>query len=63
MFYMITTTFTGVCEKGWARFNNRCYILMEQSKTFSEARESCRESGATLVTIASDDENNLVYSL
>ena len=63
MFYIITTAFTGLCEEGWVRFNNRCYILMEEDKTYTDARESCKEFGATLVTIASDEENNLACSL
>ena len=54
---------TGLCEEGWVRFNNRCYMVMEENKTLTDARDSCKEFGATLATIASDDENNFLHSL
>ncbi|XP_051259628.1 CD209 antigen-like protein E [Dicentrarchus labrax] len=48
------------CPEGWKMFNNTCYLLSNESGTWDKAREDCRNRGADLVVINSDEEETLL---
>ena len=43
--------------------NNRCYRLMTMSKDWQRADDDCMNGGGHLVSITSERENSVVYSL
>ncbi|XP_033127012.1 CD209 antigen-like protein 2 isoform X2 [Anneissia japonica] len=51
---------TGLCPHSWTSFEGSCYIFLSQTKTWEDANSRCKEENATLVTISSAEENNLV---
>ena len=51
------------CDDGWSIFNNRCYIWVGEEKTYPDAKSSCQELAATLVTILSNEESDFVRNL
>uniref|UniRef100_UPI00358E4E95 macrophage mannose receptor 1-like isoform X1 n=2 Tax=Myxine glutinosa TaxID=7769 RepID=UPI00358E4E95 len=49
----------GGCQRGWKLFNNKCYLLhieRPEYKSWKLARESCKDEGADLISIANVDE-------
>jgi len=51
------------CPKGWKRFKNNCYGLMEDKKTFHEAELGCNKFEGHLMSFHSKDEMNFVKSI
>ncbi|XP_020568966.1 C-type lectin domain family 2 member L-like [Oryzias latipes] len=45
------------CPEKWIRFGSSCYFFSGESKTWDEARESCRAIEADLVVINTKEEN------
>ncbi|KAI1898277.1 hypothetical protein AGOR_G00070670 [Albula goreensis] len=49
------------CESGWHQWNGFCYKLVkDQPQTHSEAQQSCSESGATLASVHSLAEIEMI---
>uniref|UniRef100_A0A3P9IBL4 C-type lectin domain-containing protein n=1 Tax=Oryzias latipes TaxID=8090 RepID=A0A3P9IBL4_ORYLA len=48
------------CPSGWIRFGSSCYFFSVESKSWDEARKSCRARGADLVVINTKGEKVLV---
>ncbi|XP_074513910.1 CD209 antigen-like protein C [Sebastes fasciatus] len=46
----------GVCPAGWRGFSCACYLLSEESGSWENGREDCREREADLVVIGSSEE-------
>uniref|UniRef100_A0A3B3HVH2 C-type lectin domain-containing protein n=1 Tax=Oryzias latipes TaxID=8090 RepID=A0A3B3HVH2_ORYLA len=44
------------CPSGWIRFGSSCYFFSGESKSWDEARKSCKARQADLVVINSTDE-------
>uniref|UniRef100_A0A3B3H9A4 C-type lectin domain-containing protein n=1 Tax=Oryzias latipes TaxID=8090 RepID=A0A3B3H9A4_ORYLA len=51
------------CQTKWIRFGTSCYFLSGESKSWDEARESCRTRGADLVVINTEEENMFLSAL
>uniref|UniRef100_A0A3Q1GYY0 Mannose receptor, C type 2 n=1 Tax=Anabas testudineus TaxID=64144 RepID=A0A3Q1GYY0_ANATE len=51
------------CKQGWKWHSPACYWVGEDLLTFDEARKSCEEHGATLVTITNRFEQAFANSL
>ncbi|PFX30431.1 Macrophage mannose receptor 1 [Stylophora pistillata] len=54
-----------LCPSGWMTNGSFCYKLMSQSKTWTDARDTCRSFAANsdLVSVHSTAENEIVASL
>ena len=52
-----------ICDVEWFLFENNCYLFAEKDdkQHFSDAQNTCKKSGADLVSISSEDENDFVY--
>lgn len=48
------------CDDGWKSFDNKCFKLFHEKKTWQEAEESCKKGEAHLVKIESEKENNFL---
>uniref|UniRef100_A0A8C4IHP9 C-type lectin domain-containing protein n=1 Tax=Dicentrarchus labrax TaxID=13489 RepID=A0A8C4IHP9_DICLA len=46
------------CSEGWKMFKDRCYLFSTESGTWDKAREDCRNRGADLAVIKSEEEQN-----
>uniref|UniRef100_A0A8C4EQW8 C-type lectin domain-containing protein n=1 Tax=Dicentrarchus labrax TaxID=13489 RepID=A0A8C4EQW8_DICLA len=51
------------CPEGWKMFNYICYLLSTESGTWDKAREDCRNRGADLVVIDSEEEEMFLFGL
>ncbi|KAI8778034.1 secretory phospholipase A2 receptor, partial [Biomphalaria glabrata] len=47
-------------ESGWLYHGGFCYFISDETKTWSEAQDVCRNKGAELVSVHSQDENNFL---
>ncbi|XP_051259620.1 CD209 antigen-like protein E [Dicentrarchus labrax] len=54
------TSLVKTCPEGWKMFNNTCYLLSNESGTWDKAREDCRNRGADLVVINSEEEETFL---
>ncbi|XP_023806815.1 CD209 antigen-like protein D [Oryzias latipes] len=50
------------CPAGWIRFGSSCYFFSVESKSWDEARESCRARGADLVVINTQGEKTFLVA-
>ena len=46
-----------VCEAGWSFYNGSCYFTSETCETWSNASTICRNTGANLPAIETQEEN------
>uniref|UniRef100_A0A3B3INI1 C-type lectin domain-containing protein n=1 Tax=Oryzias latipes TaxID=8090 RepID=A0A3B3INI1_ORYLA len=51
------------CPEKWIRFGSSCYFLSGESKSWDEARESCRARKADLVVINTEGEKTFLFAL
>jgi len=51
------------CKEGWILFQESCYRMACEPRTYREAEVACRAQGARLVTVESPAENSFVSSL
>ncbi|KPP59543.1 C-type lectin domain family 1 member B-like, partial [Scleropages formosus] len=53
------------CPDGWKQYNSSCYYVYLSSswKTWPDSRQECIKMGADLVTIDSEDEQELLFLL
>ncbi|XP_064782875.1 CD209 antigen-like protein E isoform X2 [Oncorhynchus masou masou] len=47
-------------EKGWKKLGSSCYYVSTEYKSWKESREDCRNRGADLVVIKSQEQQTLV---
>ncbi|XP_062602395.1 perlucin-like protein isoform X2 [Saccostrea cucullata] len=40
------------CDRGWDKFEDKCYRLFRESKNWHQARDSCRAHGSTLPIVS-----------
>ena len=59
----IDLSFPGPCQEGWTQFKAYCYLVSDQFKSQSAAKQWCSEKGADLVKIESAKENQFVLEL
>ena len=50
-------------QPGWVVYNGFCYLASASVKTSMDAQKFCKASGAELVKITSQDENDFVLAL
>uniref|UniRef100_A0A3P9JLA7 C-type lectin domain-containing protein n=1 Tax=Oryzias latipes TaxID=8090 RepID=A0A3P9JLA7_ORYLA len=50
------------CPSGWIRFGSSCYFFSVESKSWDEARKSCRARGADLVVINTKGEKTFLVA-
>ncbi|KAF4088365.1 hypothetical protein AMELA_G00082140 [Ameiurus melas] len=43
-----------VCEKGWLKFENSCYFIARDRRTWQDSREECQRLGGDLAVIDND---------
>ena len=55
--------FTLDCDPGWIGHLSRCYKVSRVSSSWRMAWDTCRHQGAHLVSIHSDEENDLIQNL
>ncbi|KAL6466573.1 hypothetical protein MHYP_G00243770 [Metynnis hypsauchen] len=58
--YLINKKETGEKE-GWKKFGSSHYYISTEKKSWSAARQACREKGADLVVINSREEQEFIY--
>jgi len=52
------------CPKGWHSYLSYYYYVSEEERNWDDARARCQSvSGADLVSISDEDENNFVHSI
>ena len=51
------------CEDGWTQLGDSCYLVMSGTEDFDGARTRCSDVGADLVTVNSQEEQDLVTQL
>ncbi|XP_045569554.1 C-type lectin domain family 4 member M isoform X1 [Salmo salar] len=49
-----------VCPQGWKKLGSSCYYVSTESKSWEESRQDCRNRGADLVVINSQEQQTLV---
>ncbi|XP_029599503.1 C-type lectin domain family 4 member E-like isoform X1 [Salmo trutta] len=49
-----------VCPQGWKKLGSSCYYVSTESKSWEESRQDCRNRGADLVVINSQEKQTLV---
>ena len=52
-----------LCPSGWRENNGFCYYIATEEKTQSEARATCIQSSADLVSITSPEETQFIKRL
>lgn len=50
------------CKPRWKANGEYCYLFSHQQRNWYDARTRCGQAGGSLVSIASQDEQNYVYS-
>ncbi|KAK0067569.1 secretory phospholipase A2 receptor [Biomphalaria pfeifferi] len=61
---IITTEAPRCAEKDWLYHGGFCYYVSIDQKTWSQSQDVCRNKGAELISLHSEDENNfLLYQL
>ena len=48
------------CDEGWTSFNDSCYVVVQQAKSWDEASDHCGIMGSYLLEITSDAERDFV---
>ncbi|KAF4088366.1 hypothetical protein AMELA_G00082150 [Ameiurus melas] len=43
-----------VCEKGWLKFENSCYFIARDRRTWQDSREECQRLGGDLAVVDND---------
>ncbi|KAF7650350.1 hypothetical protein LDENG_00127230 [Lucifuga dentata] len=51
------------CPEGWTRWGLRCYIYINDLKTWVEAESYCQFEGANLASVHGNDENHFIQAL
>ncbi|XP_052321032.1 C-type lectin domain family 4 member E-like, partial [Oncorhynchus keta] len=49
-----------VCPEGWKKLGSSCYYVSTKTKSWEESRQDCRDRGANLVVIKSEDDQTFV---
>ncbi|XP_031670683.1 CD209 antigen-like protein E isoform X4 [Oncorhynchus kisutch] len=49
-----------VCPRGWKKLGSSCYYVSTEEKSWEESRQDCRDRGAHLVVIKSEDDQTFV---
>ncbi|XP_045569535.1 C-type lectin domain family 4 member E-like, partial [Salmo salar] len=49
-----------VCPQGWKKLGSSCYYVSTEYKSWEESRQDCRNRGADLVVIKSEDDQTFV---
>ncbi|XP_062577533.1 uncharacterized protein LOC134239370 [Saccostrea cucullata] len=57
------TPANSVCLPDWKDYNNHCYLMILNKYSWSMARSKCQSMGADLVTVNSQAEQDMVYSI
>uniref|UniRef100_A0A8C7MJW5 C-type lectin domain-containing protein n=1 Tax=Oncorhynchus kisutch TaxID=8019 RepID=A0A8C7MJW5_ONCKI len=52
-----------VCPQGWKKIGRSCYYVSTEKKPWKESRQDCRDRGAHLVVIKSQEQQTLVNLL
>ncbi|RUS84672.1 hypothetical protein EGW08_007592, partial [Elysia chlorotica] len=50
------------CQAGWVSYQDSCYMIQEDRKTWIEAQGACRQNQAELASIANKLENQFIWS-
>ncbi|XP_045074563.1 C-type lectin domain family 4 member E [Coregonus clupeaformis] len=48
------------CPQGWKKLGSRCYYISTKKNTWEKSRQDCRDRGADLVIINSQDKQTFV---
>ncbi|XP_062437521.1 snaclec coagulation factor IX-binding protein subunit A-like [Rhea pennata] len=58
-------TCQSLCQKGWISYKGRCYMLIEERMTWTQAEKICwtKRAGGHLTSITSAAENEFLYKL
>ncbi|XP_045072870.1 C-type lectin domain family 4 member E-like isoform X1 [Coregonus clupeaformis] len=51
------------CPQGWKKLGSRCYYISTKKNTWEKSRQDCRDNGADLVIINSQDKQTFVIWL
>ena len=51
-----------MCDASWYGFENHCYFLSDEKRTWVEARKVCTDHGADLATIQNLEDNDFIFS-
>ena len=51
-----------VCDASWYGFENHCYFLSDEKRTWVEARKVCKDHDADLATIQNLEDNDFIFS-
>ncbi|XP_055780097.1 C-type lectin domain family 4 member E-like [Salvelinus fontinalis] len=54
------STVEKVCPQGWKKLGSSCYYVSTELKSWKESRQDCRDRGADLVVINSQEKQTLV---
>ncbi|XP_038841117.1 CD209 antigen-like protein C [Salvelinus namaycush] len=54
------STVEKVCPQGWKKLGSSCYYVSTELKSWEESRQDCRDRGADLVVINSQEKQTLV---
>ncbi|XP_054483613.1 CD209 antigen-like protein E [Anoplopoma fimbria] len=51
------------CPAGWILFSSSCYLLSEESASWDESRQDCRDKGSDLVIVDTLEEQEFLSSI
>ncbi|XP_066963130.1 perlucin-like protein isoform X2 [Macrobrachium rosenbergii] len=52
-----------VCEEGWSKLRSSCYFFSNNTRTWQQGRQECKNMNSDLVKITDDEEYNFLRNL
>ncbi|KAI8500543.1 hypothetical protein Bbelb_221090 [Branchiostoma belcheri] len=52
-----------LCQNGWWKFKNHCYMLMKKKTSWDQANSACERLGSNLTSIIDSEENSFIADI
>lgn len=60
LFFSVFETSEGVCDDGWLKFQDHCYLVSDHISTWHNAQTYCVGKNANLAVIETDAEHGKI---